>query len=588
MSTLKTHNLQSPDAGSVNIAMTPNAGMVVTGISTFNSAISGTTGSFSQNIAIRLSSATNNLHVHQDDSDKSILQFSNNTTGTTTGDGFQIGISGDEEAVIDMKESKPIIFSTGGTEKFKIHNTGFAELAGASDVRLTLGSAGTAGTNDANWIRGVGNNLYYNAATSDHLWEIGGATHMVLRNDGNLYLRSETANYVVLGSNGSATNSGISNNMNWIRGNAANTQYNTSGGFHAWEISGSEKFKIEADGNLVQNLSSSSGTSPYQDSHWYDQGGGHYTLTTTDHDSMTAVRTSSGGVYSNLVYKRVKMSKNCDIEFDLKGNSPSGIYRHVGFVINGNGTNATYDRLVFRSRPANTSNNTIRIDRIDGSGNFINYGFNYESSNIPTFFDGTERHILIQVREKLFNVLVDGVVIVSQKTNNDLQNSSGWFGFGIYEGGENAQVTIRNLSIRNKFQRPHWIVKATGVNVDVGSGNALPFNSVVKASSSMANTSDYNNGSYRFIVPLSGVYFVFVRAYRNSSTGSEVAFYVNGNVHSRFRPVPNGGDYIFHGSALIELEKGDYIDVRSFNGTFDNFYGNSGEQWSAWGGHLID
>ena len=39
MSTLKTHNLQSPDAGSVNIAMSPNAGMVVTGISTFNSNI---------------------------------------------------------------------------------------------------------------------------------------------------------------------------------------------------------------------------------------------------------------------------------------------------------------------------------------------------------------------------------------------------------------------------------------------------------------------------------------------------------------------------------------------------------------------
>jgi len=39
MSTLKTHNLQSPDAGSVNIALAPNAGMVVTGISTFTGAI---------------------------------------------------------------------------------------------------------------------------------------------------------------------------------------------------------------------------------------------------------------------------------------------------------------------------------------------------------------------------------------------------------------------------------------------------------------------------------------------------------------------------------------------------------------------
>ena len=39
MSTLKTHNLQSADSGSVNIALTANAGMIVTGISTFNNRI---------------------------------------------------------------------------------------------------------------------------------------------------------------------------------------------------------------------------------------------------------------------------------------------------------------------------------------------------------------------------------------------------------------------------------------------------------------------------------------------------------------------------------------------------------------------
>ncbi len=39
MSTLKTHNLQSPDSGSANIALTANAGMIVTGISTFNDRI---------------------------------------------------------------------------------------------------------------------------------------------------------------------------------------------------------------------------------------------------------------------------------------------------------------------------------------------------------------------------------------------------------------------------------------------------------------------------------------------------------------------------------------------------------------------
>ena len=39
MSTLKTHNLQSPDAGSVNIAMTPNAGMIVAGLSPYSNQI---------------------------------------------------------------------------------------------------------------------------------------------------------------------------------------------------------------------------------------------------------------------------------------------------------------------------------------------------------------------------------------------------------------------------------------------------------------------------------------------------------------------------------------------------------------------
>ena len=51
MSTLKTHNLQSPDANSVNIAMTPNAGIIVTGISTF-------TGTLNANGDVNLGNAT--------------------------------------------------------------------------------------------------------------------------------------------------------------------------------------------------------------------------------------------------------------------------------------------------------------------------------------------------------------------------------------------------------------------------------------------------------------------------------------------------------------------------------------------------
>ena len=66
MSTLKTHNLQSPDAGSVNIALTPNAGMVVAGISTFSNQIN--VGSLIKTrkcwycYASNFKTATSNLH----------------------------------------------------------------------------------------------------------------------------------------------------------------------------------------------------------------------------------------------------------------------------------------------------------------------------------------------------------------------------------------------------------------------------------------------------------------------------------------------------------------------------------------------
>ena len=51
MSTLKTHNIQSPDASSVNIAMAPNAGIIVTGISTFS-------GTLNANGDVNLGNAT--------------------------------------------------------------------------------------------------------------------------------------------------------------------------------------------------------------------------------------------------------------------------------------------------------------------------------------------------------------------------------------------------------------------------------------------------------------------------------------------------------------------------------------------------
>ena len=61
MSTLKTHNLQSPDSGSANISLTANAGMVVAGISTF-------TGNIIANGSVGIGTTdpgfNSTLHIH--------------------------------------------------------------------------------------------------------------------------------------------------------------------------------------------------------------------------------------------------------------------------------------------------------------------------------------------------------------------------------------------------------------------------------------------------------------------------------------------------------------------------------------------
>ena len=92
------------------------------------------------------------------------------------------------------------------------------------------------------------------------LFATGNSSTEKLRIDdsGNLFLRGGSANWIVMGSSGDPTSGGVNNNMNWIRGNQTNTQYNTAGGFHGFEVSGSEKFRIDntghatiSDGDLV-------------------------------------------------------------------------------------------------------------------------------------------------------------------------------------------------------------------------------------------------------------------------------------------------------------------------------------------------
>lgn len=102
-------------------------------------------------------------------------------------------------AYIGTRTNHPISFVTDGDERMRIRSDGYIDMAGASDVRLTLGSQGTAGNNDANWIRGNGNALSFNSAAGNYIWEVGGSPKMTLKADGTLLVGKTTSNVATAG-----------------------------------------------------------------------------------------------------------------------------------------------------------------------------------------------------------------------------------------------------------------------------------------------------------------------------------------------------------------------------------------------------
>ena len=114
--------------------------------------------------------------------------------------------SGDATCYISFRDSasnatatsRPILgaktddmfFQTGGSEKFRITSGGQLQAIGAADVRLTLGSSGTAGTNDSVHVRADSANLLLMNAS-------GGMTKF--ENNGSERLRITSGGQVNIG-----------------------------------------------------------------------------------------------------------------------------------------------------------------------------------------------------------------------------------------------------------------------------------------------------------------------------------------------------------------------------------------------------
>jgi len=102
-------------------------------------------------------------------------------TGTDADTGLQFGT--DEVSIV-----------TGGTERVKVNAAGSIEATSAADVRLTLGSSGTAGTNDSVHIRGDGANLLFmNGSGGITRFEQNGTEELRIQSGGGISFNGDTA-----------------------------------------------------------------------------------------------------------------------------------------------------------------------------------------------------------------------------------------------------------------------------------------------------------------------------------------------------------------------------------------------------------
>ncbi len=83
-------------------------------------------------IGIGISAPQQKLHIAVSDSGAANIAFTNSTTGSGSGDGLVIGLTGGEDGQINMQESANLKFSTADTERMRIDSSGRLGLGTSS------------------------------------------------------------------------------------------------------------------------------------------------------------------------------------------------------------------------------------------------------------------------------------------------------------------------------------------------------------------------------------------------------------------------------------------------------------------------
>ena len=167
--------------------------------------------------------ANNDLKLYHDGTDSWIDNTEGDLYLRTTGSGDDIIIRAKDDVLIQTQASEAAIIARGdgqvelyhdNSKKFETTSTGVS-LSSGTDVRIELGTTGSAGTNNRNHLRGDGANMKYNCCSGGgHFFEANGGERLRIDSGGRVNIGdahlSQTSSSFHVGRNAGGTAAGES------------------------------------------------------------------------------------------------------------------------------------------------------------------------------------------------------------------------------------------------------------------------------------------------------------------------------------------------------------------------------------------
>ena len=133
-------------------------------------AVAGTTY-LNGSVGIGTVTPTRELTIYSPDSGSTYINLTNATTGTTTSDGFGIGLGGDEDAKLWNYENTHMMFGTNNTERLRISSAGYVgigtQLPDKTGIQNGVKVLELSGGDGGELI--VGNNASHNVSAAMHV-----------------------------------------------------------------------------------------------------------------------------------------------------------------------------------------------------------------------------------------------------------------------------------------------------------------------------------------------------------------------------------------------------------------------------------